>query len=84
MYGDTAESIINKLGELTSREESKTTTTLNYVIEKAEANEYKLIHSNDRSYDVASSYVISMNIDKEIGMSFMMVADYRYAMFSGE
>jgi hypothetical protein len=75
-YGDTVDSIVSKYGDQAIRDESGSSISLTYIIEKVD-DEYISRNSIDQVINVDNTYLISMLIDK-YGMLFIMIADYYF------
>ncbi|RUS45833.1 hypothetical protein [Cohnella sp. AR92] len=78
-YGDPLESILEQYGEPISLEQHSSITTLTYIIERTDEG-FLLRKSYGEIADRAKAYTISMNIDGELGLSFIMIADYEFTM----
>lgn len=76
-YGDTVDTIVSKYGDQVLRDESGNNISLTYIIEKVD-DEYISRNSIDQVINVENTYLISMNIDKQYGMYFIMIADYHF------
>lgn len=78
-YGITVDEVISRYGEPAGNEENFGTTTLTYILEK-DNKQLKQVDDYLAVENKANLYTISMNIEKDTGLQFLMIADYAFTM----
>ncbi|GKU79191.1 hypothetical protein [Paenibacillus sp. L3-i20] len=76
--GDNLDIIISKYGNSFIKKEKYNIITLTYFFEKVKG-EFKTITSFKEARDTKNAYSLSMVILKDIGLSYLMIADHLYS-----